>query len=117
MQELVSRLMEQADLNEDQARRTIAIVIGFLKDAGPRDEVETLMAQLPGARKVESPFDGSFTGPMGAMAAFNALSASGLGMTQMQAATREFVVYAKEQADEETVNHVIRSIPGLSQFV
>lgn len=117
MDDLVSRLVDHVGLTEDQARRAVGIMFGFLKDAGPPAEVDRLMAALPGAHKVESPFDGTFGGPMGTMAAYNALTASGLAIGEIHAATREFVAYSKEKAGDRAVDEVIRALPGLNQFV
>lgn len=117
MEELVSRLMDKVGLTEDQARRAVGIVISFVRDAGPPDKVDRLMAALPGADAVDSPFEGSFGGPMAAMAAFNALTSAGLGMGEIQATAREFVAYSKERAGHEPVDQVVRNLPGLSQFV
>ncbi len=117
MDELIARLVDKVGIDGDEARRAIGIIFGFIKDAGPRDKVDRLMDALPEAEKVESPFDGSFSGSMGAMAAFNALTAAGLNIQQIQGAVREIVAYAKERAGEEPVDEVVRSIPGLSGHV
>lgn len=117
MDELVSQLVSKVGVSENEARRAVAIIIGFLRDSGPPKDVDRLMTALPGADRVESPFDGSFKGVTGAMAAFNALTAAGLDMGQIQGVTREFVAYSKEKAGEETVDNVIGAIPGLNQFI
>jgi hypothetical protein len=51
------------------------------------------------------------------MGAFNALTAAGLGMGDVQGATREFVAFAKSKIGAAAVDEVIGSIPGLGQFV
>src|SRR5690606_20136919 len=113
--ELAERLVAKVGISEDQARRTISIIVGFLRDSGPPDEVGRLMAELPGAQEVETPRGKSFSGMMGAMAAFNALTSAGLDMGEIQGATREFVAYGKENAGDRLVDDVVSSIPGLSQ--
>lgn len=115
MEELVSRLVSSAGISADTAQRAVVIIIGFLKDAGPPDKVAELLGKLPGAEDIESP--GGFSGMMGAMAAFNALTAAGLDMGEIQTVTRELIAYAKGQAGDQLVDDVVGSIPGLSQFV
>ena len=117
MQILVDRLVANVGVTDEQARRAISVIVGFLRDAGPRAEVGRLMEALPGAAEVEPPRGKSFAGMMGAMSAFNALTSAGLDMGEIQAVTREFVAFGKENAGDELVDDVISSIPGLSQFV
>ena len=63
------------------------------------------------------PWSNGKAGMMGAMGAFSALSGVGLGMGEIQGVTKEVVSYGREKAGEDTVNEVVSSIPGLSQFV
>jgi hypothetical protein len=51
------------------------------------------------------------------MGVFNDLTAAGLGMGQIQGATKAFVGYAREKAGAAAVDQIVASIPGLSQFV
>jgi hypothetical protein len=117
MDELASRLVTKVGVSDNEAQRAIGIIIGFLRDAGPAEKVDRVMAALPGSDRVESPFDGSFAGITGAMAAFNALKAAGLDTQQIQGTVREFVDYAKTRAGDDAVDDLVRSIPGLGQFV
>jgi len=53
----------------------------------------------------------------GIMGVGTKLMAAGLGMDQMQAATREIIGYAREKIGEDAVGEIVGSIPGLGQFV
>lgn len=117
MDELTSRLVANHGLDEAAARRAIAIVMAFLRDAAPPEKVAELRARLPEQTLPDLPEPGSFNGMMGALAAFNALQAAGLDMTQIQGATREIAAYAKEHAGAPLVDDMISSIPGLGKFV
>ncbi|MGE0233303.1 MAG: hypothetical protein AB7O39_06435 [Flavobacteriaceae bacterium] len=116
MDELVSRIASQVGVDENTARRAVEIILGFLKDAGPEDEVSTLLDEMPGGRQAAEAGSGE-AGFMGAMGAFNALTRAGLGMGEVQGVVKEVVAYAREKAGAERVDAVIGAIPGLSQFV
>lgn len=116
MDELVNQLVDAVGVSREQAERAVAIIIGFLKTAGPQDKVAELMEKLPGANAIETPDSSGMGGMMGAMAAFNSLTSAGLGMGEIQGVTRQLVAYAKQHAGDELVDEVVGSIPGLSQF-
>lgn len=117
MQELVSRLTGRTGISEPQAREAIGIIVGFLKDAGPPDKVSRLVAVMPEIADVRSGPPGSFAGMLGAMGALNALSSTGLEMSQIQRVTKELIAHARRKAGAELVDDIVRSIPGLGQFV
>lgn len=117
MDELVERLVSKLGIGREQAVRAVTIVLAFLKDAGPPDKVGELMARLPGAEEVDTASAGSFRGMMGAMTAFNALTAAGLDMGEIQGVTKQIVAFAKEKTSPELVDEVVGSIPGLGSFV
>ena len=116
MDELVSRIASHVGVDESVARREVEIILGFLKDAGPEDDVATLLDEMPGGREAAEAGSGA-AGFMGAMGAFNALTKAGLGMGEVQGVVKEVVGFAKEKAGAERVDAVIAAIPGLSQFV
>ena len=53
----------------------------------------------------------------GVMEVVGKLQGIGLGMGQMQALAKETIGFAREKAGSEVVDAVVKSIPGLSQFV
>lgn len=116
MDELISRIVSNTGVDADTARKAVEIILGFLKDAGPADKVGELLSALPGGEQAAEAGSGK-AGMMGAMGAFSALSGVGLGMGEIQGVTKEVVSYGREKAGEDTVNEVVSSIPGLSQFV
>ena len=120
LEDLVGRIMSRVGVSEEQATKAIEIILGFLRQAGPQDKVQELFAKLPGSDEManEDAGGGMFGGGMmAAMGAMGQMQAAGLGMGEVQGVTREVVGYARENAGDDLVNDIIRSIPGISQFV
>jgi hypothetical protein len=114
MDELVAQVAANAGVEPAVARRAVAIILKFLLSEGAGAKVQELVDALPGAGDAVASVPEVRGGVMGA---FNALTAAGLGMGDIQEVTREFVAYAKSKIGAQAVDEVIGSIPGLSQFV
>lgn len=125
MEELISRLVANAGIDQEVAQKAVAIVLKFLNSDGPQDLVPQLMDALPGAREMLEAENGGggmlggLAGMVGggAMQAMTEMTQAGLGMGEVQNVTKEIVTYAKEQAGDELVNDIVGQIPGLGQFV
>ena len=128
MDELVSLISTKVGIDAALARRAIGIVLAFLQREGPADEVNALIAALPGAEQAiidsqSAPQGGiiaslgSLMGGGGIMALGSELTALGLSMGQMQTLGRELFAYGREKAGEDVMGPIVGSIPGLAQFV
>ena len=120
LEDLVSRIMTKVGVTEEQAKKSIEIILGFLKQAGPKDKVAELFEKLPGSAEMAGKDAGGGMfggGMMAAMGAIGQMQAAGLGMGEVQGVTREVVGYARENAGDDLVNDIVKSIPGISQFV
>ena len=119
MQELIARIAKNVGIDQDLAMKAVGIIMQFLSEAAPGDKVGALLDALPGAREFleAQGGGGSFGGMMGAIAAANEMTEAGLDLSQVQDVTKETIKYAREKAGEETVNNIVASIPGLSQFI
>lgn len=53
MDELIGQLAVKAGIDEAVAEKTIGIILGFLRNEGPSDKVQTLIDKIP-ARKPRS---------------------------------------------------------------
>jgi hypothetical protein len=115
MDELVAKIIAATGADASVARRAAALILGFLLREGASDKVRALVDALPGAREAIAANPGS--GGSGVMSVFNDLTAAGLGMGQIQGAAKAFVGYAREKAGAATVDQIVASVPGLSQFV
>jgi hypothetical protein len=114
MDDLVAKVAQQTGLDPATARKAVVIMLQFLVNAGPKDKVDALIDQIPGARAAIGNGGG---GPSDVMTAFNALSGAGLGMGEIQSVASAFGAVAREHVGAATVDQVIAGIPGLSQFV
>lgn len=125
MQELILRIAEKAGISEDIARQAVSIIFSFLAKEGPEPEVKQLLDAVPGAREMADSGDadaggGGLLGGMfggGVMSVFNELTGLGLEMGEVQTVASETLDYSREKAGRETVDEIVRSIPGLSQFI
>jgi len=121
MGELTDRICAKVGIDAALAEKAVTIILNFLNGAAPAEKMAKLVEALPEVRDlITSPGGGGggsmFGGMMGVMGAMSALSDAGLSMEQIQGVTRETVAYAKEKAGADTVDDLIGSIPGLSQF-
>lgn len=119
MEALITRIAENVGIDRGIASKAVEIILNFLRKSGPREDVDALLARLPGAADMvtaEPAGGGLFGGFGGAMAALNEMTGLGLDMGEVQRVVTETVSYARETAGRELVDRVIGSIPGLSQF-
>lgn len=114
MDELVAKVAEATGIDAATARKAVVIILQFLVNAGPKDKVDALVDQLPGARAAIGDRGG---GPSDIMSAFNALTGAGLDMGQIQGVATAFGKVAREHVGAATVDQVVAGIPGLAQFV
>lgn len=122
MDDLISKIMSEIDVDEETATNAVGIVLNLVKNEGnPADSVQQLFKALPGAGELADAHNegGGLMGSLGggAMAAFNKLTQAGLNMNQMKSVGAEVLNYAKEKTSEELVDELVNSIPGLSSFV
>jgi hypothetical protein len=130
MQELISRVVAAAGLDQERAEKAVGIILSLVRAQGPRDKVDRLFERLPGAAELASRHgrDGAAKGGllggllggglMGApLAAVGKLQAAGLSMAEIKAVGYEVLAYAKEKAGADLVRDVAGSIPGLSGYV
>jgi hypothetical protein len=125
MEELIARVTEKTGLEASTARNAIGIILAYLRKEGPTDEVNKLIAALPGAEEAVSQAGeggGGLLGMVGSlgggvMALGGQLMGAGVSMGQMQPLGRELFAYGREKAGEDVMGAIVGAIPGLSQFV
>jgi hypothetical protein len=121
MDELIGRLVANVGVDKTVAEKAVGIILQFLLKEGPADQVQALLAKMPGAAAIiaAAPPDtgggGLFGG--GVMAAGTRMMSAGLSMGQVQSVTRETISFAREKAGEDAIGQIVGAIPGLSQFV
>lgn len=129
MDDLIARLTAATGLEASTAQRAAALCLAFLRKNGPPEEVEKLIAAIPGAEDVvrntaetgPGALGGGVLGMMGmgggVMELGQKLMAAGVGMNQMQPLGRELFAYGREKAGEDTMGAIIASVPGMNQFL
>jgi hypothetical protein len=114
MDDLVAKISANTGVAAEMARRAVVIILKFLQGSAP-EKSAALIDAIPGAR--EAMAMSSDGGSSGVMGVFNDLTRAGLGMGEVQGVAKAFGGYAREKAGADAVDQVVRSIPGLSQFV
>ena len=122
MEELISKIVSEVELEEETARKAVGIVLHLVKTEGsPTESVEQIFEAMPGSSELAEAEEegGGLMGALGggAMAAFNKLTQAGLNMSQMQGVGAQVLSYAKEKTSDDLVDEVVNSIPGLGNFV
>ena len=123
MEELISRIVAKAGVDEPTAQAAVRVIFTFLYQQGDSAKVAALAANIPGAAEYIESGDAESSAPLGGlmgggtMAVLGKLQALGLGMGQIQGVTQVTVDFAREKAGEEIINEIVASIPGLGQFV
>lgn len=120
MDELIGQLAVKAGIDEAVAEKTIGIILGFLRNEGPSDKVQTLIDKIPGAEAAiaASTSGGGLSRLMGGglMALGTRLMALGLGMGQIQNIARELFRFGRDKIGADQMSEIIAGTPGLSQF-
>ena len=126
MEELLARVTQATGLDAATATKALGIILAFLKKEGPPNEVNQLLAAIPGAGDAVAQAGGNGGGGLagmmgsmggGVMALGGQLMGAGVSMGQMQPLGRELFAYGREKAGEDVMGPIVGSIPGLSQFV
>ncbi len=131
MNELVTRVADNVGIDPATAEKAIGMMLGFLQREAADGPVARMIESIPGASDLVAKFNGEGSGGGGllggllsavgagggVMALGQQLMSQGLGMGEITALAKETIGYAKEKAGEETVDEVVASVPGLSQFV
>ena len=119
MDELIEILTTRVGIDRAVADKTIGIILGFLRNEGPTDDVNALIASIPGADTAVSANEGSgFGGLMGGglMALGGKLMALGLGMGEIQSVAKELFKFGRTKIGNERMDAIVAGTPGLSQF-
>jgi hypothetical protein len=121
MDELIERLAAKVGLEKSVAGKTVGVILGFLRNEGPAEQVQALIDTIPGAEAaIESA--GSGRGGIGrlmgggVMALGAKLMGLGLGMTEIQSVARELFKFGRDKIGADQMGAIIAGTPGLRQF-
>ena len=120
MDELIARLASKAGVDSAVAETTIGAVLGFLRQEGPFDNVQTLIDTIPGAEAAIEASDRSrgLHGLMGngLMALGSRLMNLGLGIYEIQNITGEFLKFCRDKIGADRMGAIFAGTPGLRHF-
>lgn len=120
MDELIDLLTAKVGIDKAVAEKTVGIILGFLRNEGPTDDVSALIDAIPGGGDAVADADGGggFGGLMGGglMALGSKLMGLGLGMGEIQSVARELFKYGRDKIGADRMTNIITQTPGLSQF-
>lgn len=120
MEELSEQLAVKVGIDKAIAEKTIGIILGFLRNEGPQDQVKALIEHIPGAESAiqSSNTGGGLGGLMGGglMALGSKLMGLGLGMGEIQSIARELFKFGRDKIGADQMGEIISETPGLSQF-
>jgi hypothetical protein len=123
MSELVTQVADAVGIETDVAAQAIGFMLAFLRKEGDDVAVEKMISAIPGAAELADGASSSGGGILGAllgggiMGLGQKLMSLGLGMGEITALAKQTMAVARQYAGDETVDAVIASVPGLSQFV
>jgi hypothetical protein len=120
MEDLISRITDSVGIDADTAKSAVGLILAFLQIEGDAGAVTDMMGKFPGAPELAgeyaSQLGGGFMGG-GVMGLGQKLMGLGLGMGDLSGVAKETIGFAKEKAGASTIDQLVGSIPGLSQFV
>ncbi|MBU2485989.1 MAG: DUF2780 domain-containing protein [Alphaproteobacteria bacterium] len=118
MNDLVSRIATNVGIDPETAAKAVGAILEFLQSEGPADKVKEMLASVPGAADLiaQAP-SGGMLSMGGVMGLGQKLMGLGLGMGDISSVAKETMGYARENGAGDSIDEIVASIPGLSQFV
>jgi hypothetical protein len=120
MDELIGRLVAKAGIDNAVAEKTVGIILGFLRNEGPVEKVQSLIDNIPGAEAaIAASSNGGGLGRLmggGLMALGTKLMGLGLGMAEIQNVARELFRFGRDKIGADRMGEIVAGTPGLSQF-
>ncbi|MGC2221800.1 MAG: DUF2267 domain-containing protein, partial [Methylocella sp.] len=98
MEELIARIAAAASVEPEIAKESVETILAFLRNEGPKAEVDALFAAVPGAAEAAGAASGESGGALngliggpggGLMVLAGRLTSLGLGMGEMQTIGRQ----------------------------
>ncbi len=119
MDELIGRLATKAGTDDAVSKKTIGIILDFLRSEGPSDKAPAFIDGIGGAETAiaESRDCAGLASLMGGglLAAATKLMALGLDINKIQIAVREIMEFGRDEVGAE-MSEIIARTPGVRQF-
>lgn len=116
MEDLISRITGNVGIDAETAEKSVGMILGFVQREGADGPAAEMVKGIPGGPEAVAKHGAEETSG-GVMGLGQQLMSAGLGMGEISGVAREIMAFAKEKVGDETVDEVVASIPGLSQFV
>lgn len=127
IEDLINRVASAAGIDTGLASKAVGMILGFLQKEGPQEQVQQMLAALPGSEgliaQASSGEGGGLMGMVGGLMGGGImglganLMGAGLDMGQISTVGRELMAFGREQAGEDVMGQIVAGTPGLSQFV
>lgn len=131
MNEVVDQIAAKAGIDPALAEKAVGMILGFLQREAADGPIARMIEAIPGASELVAQYNGegagggggllgglmSAIGGGGIMGLGQQLMSQGIGMSEITTLAKETIAVARQHAGDETVDQVIASVPGLSQFV
>lgn len=120
MDELIGRLAATTGVDGAVAEKTVGIILNFLRNEGPADQVQALIDMIPGAEAAMAASNNNGGGLArlmggGLMALGTRLMGLGLGMGDIQGIARELFRFGRDKIGADQMGEIIAGTPGLRQ--
>jgi hypothetical protein len=126
IEDLINRVATAAGIDQGLASKAVGMILGFLQKEGPQEQVQQMLAALPGSEQVIAQSTGGEGGGLmgmvgglmggGIMGLGANLMGAGLDMGQISTVGRELMAFGREHAGEDVMGQIVAGTPGLSQF-
>lgn len=126
IEDLINRVAAAAGIDSELASKAIGMILGFLQKEGPAEQVQQMLAALPGSTNLIEQASGGGGGLMGMVGGLMGggimglganLMGAGLDMGQISSVGKELIAFGREHAGEDVMGQIVAGTPGLSQFV
>lgn len=126
IEDLINRVAAAAGIDSELASKAIGMILGFLQKEGPAEQVQQMLAALPGSTNLIEQASGGGGGLMGMVGGLMGggimglganLMGAGLDMGQISSVGKELIAFGREHAGEDVMGQIVGGTPGLSQFV
>jgi hypothetical protein len=127
IEDLINRVATVAGIDQGLASKAVGMILGFLQKEGPQEQVQQMLAALPGSEQLIAQASAGESGGLmgmvgglmggGIMGLGANLMGAGLDMGQISTVGRELMAFGREHAGEDVMGQIVAGTPGLSQFV
>ncbi|WP_025592735.1 hypothetical protein [Agrobacterium tumefaciens] len=128
MNEVVDQIAAKAGIDPALAEKAVGMILGFLQREAADGPIARMIEAIPGASDLVAQYNGEGAGGGGLLGGLMSaigggimglgqqLMSQGIGMSEITTLAKETIAVARQHAGDETVDQVIASVPGLSQF-